>query len=101
MYNDILDLGEQEIELEWDEVKRESNLQKHGLDFEGAYEIFDHRIHIRIDDHLDYHENRYVLLGQMEARIVSLVCTTRSDRLRIISLRKVNENEKKAYWSKI
>jgi uncharacterized DUF497 family protein len=42
-------------------------------------------------------EHRYVTLGQLAKRVVVIVHTQRGDKIRIISLRKANEREKKIY----
>jgi uncharacterized protein len=47
----------------WDEVKRQSNIIDHGLDFVGCEVVFDHPVVTWDDDRLAYGELRINLLG--------------------------------------
>ncbi len=52
------------IEFEWDEPKRLSNLQKHGIDFVRACQIFDGYTVEFEDNRYDYCEDRYIAVGE-------------------------------------
>ena len=49
------------------------------------------------DDRQDYGEDRFITIGYLDGRMVTLVWTPRSDTHRIISMRKANEREKALY----
>lgn len=51
------------------------------------------------NDRNDYGETRYITLGELEKRVIVLVHTKRVGRIRIISMRKANEREKKSTMS--
>lgn len=53
------------------------------------------------DDRKDYRETRYITLRQLKKRVVILVHTTRNYTIRIISMRKANEREKKIYYEQL
>lgn len=55
------------ILLEWDEAKRGSNLQKHGIDFADLLEVFENETASRVDDRFDYEEDRLLTLGFFKA----------------------------------
>ena len=72
----------------WDERKRRANLERHGLDFEGADAIWDNRAVTREDIRHSYGEARLVAFGLLEGEVVVLVYTEREDDIHIISLRR-------------
>jgi uncharacterized DUF497 family protein len=86
--------------FEWDEEKRESNLAKHGVDFRRAIEVFDGRIVESPDDRHEYGEARTRCLGVIDGRVYSVVYTWREANRRIISARKANAREQRAYYTR-
>lgn len=58
------------MRFEWDEAKNESNLEKHGLDFEDAAKLFDGPMLVTLDTRRDYGEERWLGLGLIEHRTV-------------------------------
>jgi uncharacterized DUF497 family protein len=72
----------------WDERKRLGNLERHGIDFAQAEEIWDRPTVTREDIRHDYGEPRYVTFGVLAGRVVVLVHTERGDDVHIISLRR-------------
>ncbi|MBW8320698.1 MAG: BrnT family toxin [Arenimonas sp.] len=85
------------MELEWDEEKREKNLRERGVDFADAVRFDLASSVTRVDDRNDYGEKRFVSLGSLDGRLHVLCWTRRGERLRIISLRKANDREQKAF----
>ncbi len=86
-----------ELEYEWDDAKRQANLERHGLDF-AAMEAFDwDGAVIFEDDRFDYGETRFVAYGRIHGRLVAVVYTLRGDAVRVISLRKANTREERRY----
>jgi len=89
------------MNFEWDEDKRQANLQKHGLDFRDAQLVFNDDAFVIEDPHNDYDEVRYILQGMLEQYIVSVVFTMPDDEIiRIISMRKANKREQEGYVKK-
>jgi hypothetical protein len=86
------------MEFEWDEVKAESNWQKHQVAFEDVLTIFlDPDRLEKIDDRRDYNEQRFILIGQVQDVVLTIVYTKRNSNLRIISARKAHRKERIAY----
>ena len=86
------------MRYEWDDQKRLSNLQKHGLDFSDAEEVFQGPVFARPDLRREYGEERWQGVGQLRGRVVVMVWTVRPpDRIRMISMRKAVKHEKEAY----
>ena len=85
------------MRYEWDENKRVANFAKHSVDFREA-EHFDWSLAIEaIDDRANYGEERWVAIGSIGARLHVLTYTVRGENIRLISLRKANERERKYY----
>jgi uncharacterized DUF497 family protein len=83
---------------EWDEEKRLSNIDKHGLDFKDAIEVFDDPYGIEIIDDNDYGEERLIFIGLLRGIIVTAISyTDRKDIRRIISFRKATKREARFY----
>lgn len=86
------------MDYEWDEKKRQSNLEKHGENFADVVWLDWGRAHIEPDTRQDYGEARYTaLVPRDDDRLMCLVFTPRGRRMRIISYRKANSREKKKY----
>jgi uncharacterized DUF497 family protein len=85
------------VDFEWDAVKNAANLAKHGIDFEEARAIFSGPVLERVDDRRDYGETRIVAVGIAMGRELCVVYTVRSGSRRLISARRANTNERKAY----
>jgi uncharacterized protein len=82
----------------WDDAKRQSNLGRHGLDFEGCEEVFDHPVVTQEDTRAAYAEQRINLLGWLHGRVVHMTYTERSESLHVISLREATRHEAKQYF---
>jgi uncharacterized DUF497 family protein len=80
---------------EWDEIKRRTNLVKHGVDFRDAIRIFDGPVFENINHHGG--EERLVAIGSMEGIEIVLVYVMRGQRRRIISARRAHRNERQDY----
>jgi len=86
------------MEIEYDPRKREETLKYRGLDFKRCIEVFN-APHIDIEDkRIDYGEKRIITFGFLAGREVVIVWTQRDDKHRIISMRKANEREQKAFY---
>lgn len=81
----------------WDERKRAANVDKHGVDFAIVERFeFDTAIVI-VDDRKDYGEIRYRALDLIGGRLHALVFATRAGWIRVISLRRANDRERRNY----
>jgi uncharacterized protein len=85
------------VDIEFDSVKREATLKARKLDMADAGKVFDDLTLTIVDDRKDYGEVRYITVGHLGRRMVVMVWTSRGEARRIISLRKANAKEQKAY----
>jgi hypothetical protein len=87
--------------FEWDEAKRQSNIQKHGIDFIGIERVFAGTTVTILDDRFDYSESRFITLGLLSGRVVVIAHTETPEVIRIISVRKATRNEEASYFKEI
>jgi len=81
------------MQYEWDETKRQINIEKHAFDFVDM-EFFNWEdAHVFEDVRHKYEELRFIAYGYIRARLVVVVYTMRGDAVRVISLRKANKRE--------
>ncbi|MBP9201653.1 MAG: BrnT family toxin [Gemmatimonadales bacterium] len=83
----------------WDPAKRRGNLAKHGIDFVDAALVFEGLALHRPDLRRPYGESRFVAAGPVAGRLLVVVYTLRGATIRIISARRANARETKAYRS--
>ncbi|MCY4389210.1 MAG: BrnT family toxin [Desulfurellaceae bacterium] len=90
------------MQFEWDEVKNQANIRKHGISFETAKRIFEGPVVTRIDQRKDYGEDRYISIGRVEpAALIVVAHTSRNGRIRLISARPASRKERQAYHEQI
>jgi uncharacterized protein len=89
------------VRYEWDEAKRRSNIQKHGIDFVGIESVFLGVTVTVVDDRVNYGEPRFVTLGLLSGRTVVITHTESDEVIRIISVRKATKNEEIAYFKEV
>jgi uncharacterized DUF497 family protein len=89
------------MRYEWDEAKRQSNIQKHGMDFIGIERVFAGKTATILDDRFDYGEPRFITLGLLSGRVVVISHTETHEMIRIISVRKATKNEEASYFKEI
>ena len=90
-----------EIELEWDEAKRQKTLKERDLDFKLArFILADPNMVCRIDNRHDYKETRYIAYGMVEGRVLKICYTMRGKVYRIISLHRTHTKEKEMNYGK-
>ncbi|WP_394751853.1 BrnT family toxin [Crenothrix sp.] len=85
----------------WDEPKRISNIDKHGLDFALTHLVFESDTFTFEDNRMAYNEHRFITLGLLEGTPVVVVHTETEDEIRVISLRKAGKNEQKLYFTNV
>jgi uncharacterized protein len=85
----------------WSEIKRQSNITDHQLDFLGCENIFDHPVLVFEDKRQAYGEQRFCALGWLHGCVVHLTYTERELDFHVISLRKAEKHEIKHYIKEI
>lgn len=93
------------MDFEWDEAKREANLDKHGVDFVDAARVLT-RPHLAYPSPR-HGEERWVAVGTLQppdvrpeewsGPLVAVVYTMRGDRYRLISARRATTHERRQY----
>lgn len=90
------------MRFEWDEAKNEANIQKHGIAFKDAVEIFNHPMLSMQDQRYAYDEDRWIAIGWIKTLVGVVVYTERRGELiRIISARKATKREVRNYEKRI
>lgn len=86
----------------WDEDKNRRNIERHGIAFEDAKQIFDGATLERVDDRFDYGETRVYSIGLVNGLEITVIYTDRgNDERRIISAWRAEPHERRAYWQNI
>jgi len=87
------------VEFEWDKEKADSNLEKHGVDFDEASTVFDDLFNIDFyDPKHSVEEHRFLVVGESNLeRLLIVSYTERDDRIRIISARELTPKERRNY----
>jgi uncharacterized DUF497 family protein len=84
------------MRIEWDEDKRQRNIEKHDFDFLDARLMFDGRP--KVTGRSNYpHEARFLTTGLIFGLMYTVVWTQRDDAIWIISARRARDAEKRAY----
>ncbi len=85
------------MQFEWDSTKAVANLRKHGVDFNEAITVFGDSLTRTFLDPNDS-EERFLTFGiSADNRLLVVVHTNRSDKIRIISARKQTPKERRDY----
>lgn len=93
-----MSLDDDELHFCWDEVKAESNLDKHGVSFEAATFVFDDPMRLEQEDVFARGEYRNIVVGQVDGVVLTVVYAAPGENLyRIISARVATAHERKAY----
>jgi uncharacterized protein len=85
------------MRIEYDAVKSRRNVERRGIPFADAIELFGGPHVVLQDARQNYGEMRFVAYGLIRDRMHVCVYTLRGDAYRIISLRKANRREVDAY----
>jgi hypothetical protein len=87
------------LKFEWDPAKAEANWEKQGVSFELAKQVFRDTFAIhRVDERADYGEERFVIVGVAENKVLlSVAYTERDDNIRLISARRATQMEQDDY----
>lgn len=84
------------MRFEWDDVKAASNLEKHGVSFEEAAQIWDDpNLMVLNAKHIG--DKRKLAIGRSYSVVFSVIHTERGDAVRIISARRATQKERATY----
>ena len=72
------------MEFEFDEIKSQSNKEKHGIDFVEAQELWEAPERLEIPARTE-DEPRYLVIGKIGDKHWSAVITYRNEKIRMIS----------------
>ena len=86
----------------WDENKNIINIQKHGVSFQEARNVFyDEFVLFYPDYEHSYDEERFIAIGESSREKILMVCYCERDDaeiIRLISARKANKHEIETYY---
>ena len=85
------------MNVEWDEAKRLKNIEDHGVDFQDAALIFLNPVLEAEDTRLEYGEQRFRALGNVDDEFFMVAYTWRGQNRRIITAWKVDDEGKRRY----
>jgi uncharacterized protein len=86
------------MSFEYDPGKSRENKRKHGIDFEEAQALWLDSALVEIPARTS-DEQRWLLIGKIDAKHWSAVVTRRDENVRLISVRRSREDEVKIYES--
>lgn len=91
------------MKFEWNEIKNRANIDKHGISFEEAKDVFEDPLHIsKLDFRFNYFEERWITIGSSKKTKILVVANLffthdGEEIIRIISARKANKKEREYY----
>jgi len=87
------------MNFEYDENKSKSNELKHGINFKEAQKLWEDSYAFEIPSSQSEDEERFLVLGKIDFKNYTAIITYRNQNIRIISVRRSREEEKKLYES--
>lgn len=87
------------MQIEWDEDKAASNVDKHGVGFEEAATVFRDPFAVIFDDEAhSIEEQREIIMGHSARNRFLLACfVERGDKVRLFSARPATQKERQDY----
>ena len=87
------------MEFEWDPVKADANLSKHGVSFDEAATVLADSLSMTVSDpDHSLKEDRFITVGlSFGGRLLIVAHTERGTTIRLISARELTTAERKAY----
>ena len=86
------------MSFEFDPKKSESNLSKHGIDFDVAQQLWDDPDLLEVPAKV-VDEPRYLVIGKIDKKHWSAIITYRDKTIRLISVRRSRQEEIELYES--
>jgi uncharacterized protein len=90
-------LKDPKINFIWDERKRLSNIDKHGIDFQDAVGVFSDPDALSFRSKAEHDEDRFLIIGRCKGRVITVIFTWRGDTIRMISARIARREERQRY----
>jgi uncharacterized DUF497 family protein len=87
------------MKFEYDPAKSESNWKKHGMDFDHARDLWLDEQGLIVPARTEQ-EPRFALIAQCDGKVWTCIFTRRSNRIRIISVRRARDVEKEKYYNR-
>lgn len=99
MYNRRMDIlyQFQGVTFAWDADKAQSNIEKYGVTFEEAVEVFFDPFYQTGDAAEDGEPREFILSYSLTPRLLLVVYLERGERTRLISARPATRSERKLY----
>ena len=89
------------LSFEWDELKNQRNIKRHGLAFVDMQDFLDDPYLVeRLDLRVDYGEERIIAYAMVRSRIVVVVYVERGSKIRLISARLATREETNDYFKR-
>jgi len=85
------------MEFEFDATKSKANLEKHGIDFIEAQQLWEDEDRLEIPARTE-DEPRYVLIAIHRKKLWSAFFTYRREHVRLISVRRSRKEERELYY---
>jgi uncharacterized DUF497 family protein len=84
--------------FQWDDTKAADNYAAHSVRFKAARDVFKDPFALEwLDDREPYGEDRFVILGMAENRLLYVAYTMKGDKIRMISARGAELHERRQY----
>lgn len=99
---DLFEMVRQPLAFEWDEGNIKKNWERHRVSTSECEDVFFNDPTVGCDDWHSQTENRYYAYGETDQqRLLFVIFTVRKEKIRVISARDMNKNERKAFHEKI
>jgi len=85
--------------FEYNEHKSSINKQKHGINFQEAQKLWEDPYAFELPSPQSEDEERFLVLGKIDSKNYTAIITYRDKNIRIISVRRSRDKEKKLYES--
>jgi uncharacterized DUF497 family protein len=85
--------------FEYNEHKSSINKEKHGIDFKEAQKLWKDPYSFELPSPQSEDEERFLVLGKIDSKNYTAIITYRNKNIRIISVRRSRDKEKKLYES--
>ena len=85
--------------FEYNEHKSSINKEKHGINFHEAQKLWEDPYAFELPSPQSEDEERFLVLGKIDSKNYTAIITYRDKNIRIISVRRSREKEKKLYES--
>ena len=85
--------------FEYNEHKSSINKEKHGIDFQEAQKLWEDPYAFELPSPQSEDEERFLVLGKIDSKNYTAIITYRDKNIRIISVRRSRDKERKLYES--